>query len=413
MMPMVGALMSRGCRAGHDPRDLGAVNDNRGVTDLFRFVPEQASLRQAQQWLDSIDRSEKVGSKHHIVPAMILRRFASPKNQIFVRDRETGEGSLRSVSDLAVRDFNTVVTKAGQLDSSLETLLSVVEGAAAAILHAHLDAEAFARPKPFTDDERFKLDTFVSLQAVRGMRDRRSYELIADYSMKLLNQQRLTPDDIENLTLVPHPNEFITISGKLAERVHEVLATRPMLLVKIDRPLFIIGDEPVLPLSDGPLPEADVDGFPRVARPGIDPKDAIQLQSGRGIGIANADVVVMPLSPCAALVYGPPGSPGIAHPEFYDGPDADSAAAEVNEGVLQRAVSWVAAHPEHPGFRDMDFPPPVPLLRIIDGGTAIGKRTNADTTRRPIRRVRPGDVFEVPEMNESLTRDGEQAADKT
>lgn len=378
-----------------------------GVTDLFRFAPEQASLRRAQRWLDSIDRNEKVGSKHHIVPVMILKRFANSKGQLFVRHRETGDGGIRNMNDLAVRNFNTAVTKSGEFDSSLETLLSVVEGAAATILHAHLDAESFSRPRPFTADERFKLDTFVSLQAVRGMRGRRSYELMADYSLKLLNQHQLTSDDIENLTIVPHPNEYLKISGQLAERVHETLAERPIVLIKTARPLFIIGDEPVLLLSDGPAPEADVDGFPRVTGPGIDPKNVIQLQSERGIGIANADAVAMPLSPHAALVYGSPGNPGNAHPEKYDGTDADSAAAEINDGVLQQAVSWVAAHPDHPSFSDMTFPTPTPLLRIIDGGTAIGNRTNADTTRRPIRRVRPDDIHNVPEMNASLTSDGE------
>jgi hypothetical protein len=371
------------------------------MNDLFSFTSERGSLRQAQRWLDSIDHSEKVGSKHHIVPAMILRRFANSKGQLSVRDRETGDGGLRSVNDLAVRNFNTVVTKTGELDSSLETLLSVVEGEAASILHAHLDAEPFSRPRPFTADERFKLDTFVSMQNVRGMRNRRTYELATDYSMKLLNEHELTSDDIENLTLVPHPNEYLKMSGQLAERIHEVLAARPLVLVRINRPLFIIGDEPVLLLSDGPVPEADVTGFPRVTGPRINPKDVTQLQSGSGIGIANADTVVMPLSPSAALVYGSPGNPVNAHPERLGDTDADTAAAEINDVVLQRAVSWVAAHPDHPSFSKMDFPPPGPLLRIIDGGTAIGKRTNADTTRRPIRRVRPADIHDIPEMNAS------------
>lgn len=383
------------------------------MNDLLRFATEKASVRHAQRWLDSIDRAEKVGSKHHIVPVMTLKRFATSKGQLFVRDRESGLGGLRSVNDLAVRNFNTAVTKTGELDSSLETLLSVIEGAAASVLHAHLDAESFRRPRPFTADERFALDTFVSLQAVRGMRDRRSYELIADYSMKLLHQDQLTADDIENLTLVPHPNEFLKIAGQLAERAHEALAERPMVLVKLDRPLFIIGDEPVLLLSDGHGPDADMDGPPRVSGPGIDPKDVIQLQSGRGIGFANADAVAMPISPRAALVYGAPGNTGNAPPEKFGGADADSTAEEINDGVLQRAVSWVAAHPDHLSFRDMEFPAPVPLLRIIDGGTAIGERTNADTTRRPIRRVRADDIHDVPEMYPPLTPEGAQISDRT
>ncbi|MGX5696233.1 DUF4238 domain-containing protein [Agromyces soli] len=369
------------------------------MIDLFRFVSAAAADREAQRWYDSVDRSEKVGAKHHIVPRMVLKRFANAKEQLYVRDRETGRGMLRNIGDLAVRDFNTVVAKDAKLDSSLESLLSVVEGAAAAVIRTHLDAEAFTGARPLTVEDRFKLDTFVAFQSLRGMRQRRAYELAADYGMKLLNQQHLTADDIENLDIIPHPNEFIQLSAQLAELAQRALSARPLSFIRIDRPLFIIGDEPVLLLRDGPLPPVDLNGYPNVTIPGLDQTNIIQLQSGGGVGLANADAVILPVSPRVAFMYGPHGSSSVAESRVatkFQGDEAEEVAMELNVAVAERAVSWVAAHPEHPTLREMNLPSPIPILQVIDGGSPIARRTNAQTRRRPIRRVRPGDVHDVP-----------------
>jgi len=368
------------------------------MTDFFRFTSQHAADRQAAEWFEKLDHNEKVGARHHIVPLMILRRFSDSKGQLYVRDRSTGEGRIGKAEDLAVRDFYTVVTKDGKLDSSLESLYSEVEGAAATILRAHLDTDAFARPRPFTLEERFKIDAFVAMQATRGMRGRRAYELLADYGIKLLNQQHLTPEDIETSTFIPHPNEYIKISNQLAERTHEALASRPLALIKLDRPLFIIGDEPVVLFRESPLPAADPRGYPKISAPGIDPKDVIQFQAEGGVGMGNADAVAMPISPRAAIVYGALGSGSVQAPERFSGKEAESAAAGLNEAVINAALNWVAAHPDHPSFKRMKFSAPRPLLRVIDGGSDIAKRTNADTTRRPIRRVKRTDVDDVPEL---------------
>lgn len=374
------------------------------MTDFFRFTSQQAANRHAAAWFEELDHSEKVGARHHIVPLMVLRRFSNPKGQLYIRDRATGDGRIGSAEDLAVRDFYTIVTKNGKLDSSLESLFSEIEGAAAAVLRTHIDVDAFARPRPFTREERFKIDTFVAMQATRGMRGRRAYELMTDYWIKLLNQQRLTPEDIETSVFVPHPNEYIKMSSELAQRTHEALASRPMALLKIDRPLFIIGDEPVILFRERPRPSADPSGYPKVSRPGIDPKDVTHLKADGGVGMGNADAVAMPVSPRVAVVYGAPGNGSVLSPERYSGDEAESAAAEVNNAVVGGAVNWVAANPDHPGIKQMEFPAPRPLLQLIDEGSDIAKRTNADTTRRPIRRVRTTDIDEVPELKSNPTQ---------
>lgn len=107
---------------------------------------------QARAWMSSIDPAEKVGARHHTVPRFYLARFADRREQLRVRDRATGAASLRSIKDLAVKDFYTIVHVEGHLDSSFEQLLSVIEGQSAAVLEAHLNS--FAKPRQFGDDER-------------------------------------------------------------------------------------------------------------------------------------------------------------------------------------------------------------------------------------------------------------------
>jgi hypothetical protein len=127
---------------------------------------------QAQAWMSSIDPAEKVGARHHTVPRFYLARFADRREQLQVRDRATGAATSRSIKDLAVKDFYTIVHVEGHLDSSFEQLLSVIEAQAAGVLKTHLNS--FMKPRPFGDDERSWLGTFVAFQFIRGNRERRN-----------------------------------------------------------------------------------------------------------------------------------------------------------------------------------------------------------------------------------------------
>lgn len=217
------------------------------MTDLLQWhTPNREGDRRARGWLDNLDHQAAVGTRHHIVPRFLVERFASPSGQLRVRNRTDGRASLRSIGDLAVRDFYTAVTNDSELDSSLESLVSVVEGRVAQTLRQHLDHRVFARPRAFTMEERSVLDEFVAAQAIRGMRTRRAIEVMTDYAVKLLNRDKITEDEVRNTEFIPHPNDHLKLCGTLLDQMTEVLRNRSTVRIHLDASLLIIGDEPVV-----------------------------------------------------------------------------------------------------------------------------------------------------------------------
>ena len=344
---------------------------------------KEAADRAALAWSDAVDHSAAVGARHHIVPRFVLARFANAKGRLRVRDRTSGVATVRAIGDMAVRDFYTAVTKARVLDATLETLLSEIEGAAAEVLHTHLDAPAFRRPRPLSEEERFKIDTFVSMQYVRGMRVRRGLEILTDYRMKLVNQDTLRVTDIDELEIVPHPNDHLRMMAPLSEQAFEELRTRPITILTIDKPVVL--------LHDGPRPKVNPNGYANVYAPGIDPRDIVQFHSPRG-GLAEANEIVFAVSPTAALVYGPKRDGWLGSSHRIAGSAAIVAAKEHNATVVAGAIDWVAAHPDHASFRIMKMPPPVPIMTVIDGGSQMARRANSSKDRKPINRLRADDV---------------------
>jgi hypothetical protein len=295
-----------------------------------------------------------VGKRHHIVPHFHLSRFGNNRDQLLVRDRITGRSSVRSAGDMAVRDFNTYIDLAGDRNSSFETIFGEIESATAEVLRQHIDVAAFTHPRAFTEHERRRIDTYVSTQHSRGMRSRRMTELLADFSTKLLNQGRLSPDEMEQTEFVPHQNDHLRTSAALSERVFEHLGSRPLQLVFLDRPLLLIGDEPVLVF---------------------------------GPGLAGATEIILPVSPSVLLVYGSAGSALGLKPLRVSGRNATDVGREVNEMTVRSAITWVAASPKHATLRTMTWPKPEPILRVSDGGSPLGEQLNS-APHRPPRRLK-------------------------
>lgn len=351
---------------------------------LQPHLSDREADRRAQEWLDNLDPQAAVGARHHIVPRFLLARFASAEGQLRVRNRADGKASLRSIGDLAVRDFYTAVTESSVLDARLESLLSEVEGGAAEILRQHLDCRVFAKSRAFTPHERAILDAFVGMQVVRGMRTRRSIEILTDYMVKLLNEDKISAEDARNTDFVPHPNEHLKMFGHLAERAEVELRHRPAAMVTLDQPLLIIGDEPVLPITAQGRPE----GTPNAAA-----DESVLLESGRGF--AHAEAILLPLTPSIALMYGAHDGPRMPPELSLTGAEAESFANEHNKLIVASAVEWVAASPGNLGFPSMKMPKPEPLLAIHDYGSPAAARVNTTPARRPIRRLRPDDIHDV------------------
>ncbi len=133
-------------------------------------------------------RAAKVGSRHHTVPRFYLKRFAS-KGKLLVRDRTSGEMTRRNIDDLAIRNFYTFVNKDGEEDGRLEDILADLEGGTNDLLNRVFGP--FQPVRRLHPGESMALALYLSFQVVRTPRHRREMELMADHSMKLVNQDKL------------------------------------------------------------------------------------------------------------------------------------------------------------------------------------------------------------------------------
>lgn len=344
----------------------------------FSPPPLTRGLITPEQWVASLDPGRYVGHRHHIVPQFILKRFANERGQVWRRPRDGGTGRLVSVKDLAVRDFYTMIDQSGRLNASFEEAWHLTEQPAAEILRHHLDSP-FAKPRPFNDEERAFLDGFVALQALRGPRLRRQYELIADFGTKLVNQHRLTPDDLQTIEFLPHQNEFLQLVASMLPKVADVLNQRSAFIAKLTEPLLFVSDEPViLDPSDEKTPMPDAPDI-------VVPKDLIWLQGNAGVGFATAEAIAMPLSPRHALIYGPQGHELSRAPVHLAADESAGLARQLRDAMLDTAVDWCAAHPDHPTFRSMTFLKQQQQLRVSD--TSLASAHLRTTTRRRPRRL--------------------------
>ena len=322
------------------------------IIPWFRRRRPPAVERDALEWIDSIDRDEKVGTRHHSVPRFYLARFADERGQLRVRDRTSGAESKRNIKDLAIKDFYTFINGDGNLDSSIEQLLSVVEDRAAAILVTHLDGDDNARA--FTVQEREWIDAFVAFQSFRGQRQRRVIELITDYSEKLFKQHVLTDEDLRSIEFVPHQNDHMAMMPAIVSKIEGNLNERPVAIIELEHSGLVTCDEPVL-----------LEG-----------------------GFARAEAIFVPLSPRQSLVYGTRGGSWAAHHFPLTGGEAQDFAGDILALSLRNSLDWIAAHPDHVAFASMTMPPAEPLLRITDGESVMSQQLREPGRRRPIR-LRP------------------------
>ncbi|MFG1747581.1 MULTISPECIES: DUF4238 domain-containing protein [Micromonospora] len=336
-------------------------------------------LNDIQQWWDTTSPVPMVGSRHHTVPRRYLERF-SASGQIRVRDRVTGRASLRSIKDVgAIRDFYTFINLDGERDGRLERIRGVIEDGATAVIDRILDP--FRTPRPLTPEESLHLSIFIGFQLLRTPRHRREVELMGDY---LIRSSRPDIRGITEVRVVPDPNLHLKYLAKNAPKVAEAFFGRPAMLVTIDQPLFITCDEPVVLRTHGDV--SHVQHLPSGAKPQRRRKkdarkpsrsrarnaDTVHVYPSRP-GVAQAHEVALPLTPRALLVIGPPDGVDVAPHRLLRGEAAVALAKDVNSRLLTHAYQWVAAHPAHPTFTNMELPEPGPIVQACDGGTPFAR----------------------------------------
>src|SRR5579863_5834347 len=196
----------------------------------------------------------------------------------------------------------------------MEQLLAKVEGEAAQLFKLLLSP--YRPPGQVTEAEKETLCQFLAFQMVRGPRKRREMELQADYLAKLQAGDELTEQDLVEITAVPHPNEHIKLMGSLSFAIYRYLLPRPVQLVRIDAPLFVTCDEPVLVDNDDHVkhqPECLITAK-EMRRQRLEADAAgttynqhIHVWPTRPSGVQVADAIAMPLTPSALLILGRPG----------------------------------------------------------------------------------------------------------
>lgn len=178
------------------------------VMDAFNefFTAGDVGEAEAQHWLAGLDRRSHVGSRHHFVPRFMLDRWAT-SGQVLVYSRIEARYGIRNVRDLAIKDFYTFIDLNGEKDSSMESILGVVEQSAAAVLDDLLNPFAF--PRPVEVWEVAALAQLAAYQTVRTPRHRREIELHAEWFAKTVAQGRIPDARLREITVTPHQNDAI------------------------------------------------------------------------------------------------------------------------------------------------------------------------------------------------------------
>ncbi len=184
--------------------------------------------------------------------ALHPREVGGRAGQVQVRSRAGERTYQEQVTDLGVTDFYTAVSISGELDACMEDLLAEIEGETSALIRELMNP--FAPLWQLGHEETAKLATFVAFQMVRGPRQARDRDpgglVRKDVTADDLRKQ-FGGDDLREYEFVPHQNDHIKMMGGIAEQIALRIIGRSVALLTIDRPLFFIGDEPVIVNTDG------------------------------------------------------------------------------------------------------------------------------------------------------------------
>ena len=313
--------------------------------------------------------------------------------------RDTSEFFKRNITHLGVRDFYTIVTIDGELDSRMEDMLSHIEGQAAAIFKGLLSSLNPLRV--LSEQQATDLAVFICFQMVRGPRHRHELEVMAGWYAKRQLSGQVEDKQLRQMMLRPHPNEHIALMGRLAEALFEFVFPRPVAVVFVEGARLFTSDEPVIVNTGGDhvrhhpdcsLTQADIDK--RLARERHkkakrrkDVRRVVHFAPTQPRGVQDAIELVLPISPTAALVYGSISEWDrnivVAH---LNGEEAQEFAQRVNSAMCSWALDAVIAHPDDKQFVTTPMPPVQPLMRVCDGTNAAADSVNqVPIPLRPVR----------------------------
>ncbi|KOV86894.1 hypothetical protein ADL01_05680 [Streptomyces sp. NRRL WC-3618] len=220
--------------------------------------------------------------------------------------------------------------------------------------------------RPITPEDKTDLCIFTAFQLVRGLRKRREIELMSNFYVRIMQLNapvgagrheiaayREMLRDFRTLEVTSHPNEHVSLMGKLAEPLSEHLLNRPLTVVELTDSALLTCDEPVATFEDqenGPdpvIPQARRRTRSRRRRGQGEIRQTrtlIQVQSTRNRGLARADDIVVPVGR-RTLLFSHPVATVPSH--FRMTPEESrEAAVKVNKRLLAQAYFMAFAHPD-------------------------------------------------------------------
>ncbi|PFG43785.1 uncharacterized protein DUF4238 [Isoptericola jiangsuensis] len=217
--------------------------------------------------------TKKRKTRHHTVPRLHLRGFASSDKMLVQLDLSTGIRRDVGVGDAAViRDFYTVRLPDGTRTDAWEQWLSEVEDKVAPALRRAIEAPRFR----LDDYDRELLARWIALQALRGPDNRRHQAELASFTVRaqvamgglaylqhamshglgrpvLVDEAAQVWDDItspEGPVIEVSGDEHLVILTSLYERAAEAVYARSWGRVRFGRHRLALSDAPVSLIPD-------------------------------------------------------------------------------------------------------------------------------------------------------------------
>jgi hypothetical protein len=296
--------------------------------------------------------------RQHVVSQFYLKGFANDSSQVRRVMLPGDQDHLLSTSDAGViKDFYTITLPDGSRSDAFERAFSEVEGPAAEALRA-----ITAGIWPLTGEHRAALATWIALQHLRsedvrasqGTMDGEMIRLIVGVSgkealrsvMEKAESRSVSEEELDwewrDITkpggpnLVPNVKQHLRLLMSLLDGTSHYLHDCHWTLFRFSRRALVTSDHPVSLLVEPDYP------------------------SWRGIGIATADLFLVPLSRWLALTIQPqhrlPANLGVM-PDFTQ-PGSTKSARSINQETVARARRYVYHHPEDSPLDGLFLPEP-------------------------------------------------------
>lgn len=305
---------------------------------------------------------------HHYVPRFHIARFADERGKVHAYDRVTRRRRKNQNPKrvLLKRDLYRTESKIPGEEYTIEHILANGEAQWAPLL------DSIVKAGVVETDQIPELAECLAFQLARTLSHRSRVRAIADYfttGMAIMDQraQRDAGEisdtkwaSIEGVIAdinkgkfwlsEPDSNILAMQMDALAERVAILAEGWNYVIVSVDRPTFVLPDDPIAVVGDW-------DGT-----------------AATDLGIRNAEELWMPLDPRHALVL----TRDRAHPRHIFGLSAEHAG-KINERLVLGSLRWTIYQPGTNPLRGMNIPPQPPQVFVDEFALPAAGKAKRET----------------------------------